>query len=81
MMQQAQNGAQILRGFDDEARGHITAAMTARGIDLRLDTDVTRLDRSGGTITVTTTTGTLETDLVLYATGRLPNVAGLGLET
>lgn len=78
---QIYRGAQILRGFDDEARGHITAAMTARGIDLRLDTDVTRLDRSAGAITVTTTTGTLETDLVLYATGRLPNVAGLGLET
>ncbi len=29
-------GAQILRGFDDEARGHVAMAMQDRGIDIRL---------------------------------------------
>jgi glutathione reductase (NADPH) len=29
-------GAQILRGFDDEARGHVANAMRARGIDIHL---------------------------------------------
>jgi glutathione reductase (NADPH) len=77
---QIYRGAQILRGFDDEARAHIATAMTARGIDLRLNTDVTRLTRGAAGITVTTTAGDLDTDLVLYATGRLPYVAGLGLE-
>jgi glutathione reductase (NADPH) len=33
-------GAQILRGFDDEARGMVAEAMKARGIDLRLGTNV-----------------------------------------
>ena len=77
---QIYRGAQILRGFDDEARAHIATAMTARGIDLRLNTDVTRLTRGAAGITVTTTAGDLDTDLVLYATGRRPYVAGLGLE-
>jgi glutathione reductase (NADPH) len=77
---QIYRGAQILRGFDNEARSHITAAMTARGIDLRLNAEVTRLARGAGGMTVTTSDGDLETDLVLYATGRLPNVSGLGLE-
>ena len=28
-------GAQILRGFDDEARGHVAQAMQDAGIDIR----------------------------------------------
>ena len=33
-------GAQVLRGFDDEARGLVAEAMCARGIDLRLGTNI-----------------------------------------
>jgi glutathione reductase (NADPH) len=33
-------GAQILRGFDDEARGLVAEAMRARGIDLHLGTNL-----------------------------------------
>ena len=35
-------GAQILRGFDAEARGHIADEMAANGMDLHLGTDVSR---------------------------------------
>jgi glutathione reductase (NADPH) len=74
-------GPQILRGFDDEARGHVVAGMQAAGIDIRTNADVARLDRSAGGILVTDLTGVqIEVDLVLYATGRRPNVQGLGLE-
>ena len=74
-------GPQILRGFDDEARGHVVAGMQAAGIDIRTNADVARLDRSRGGIMVTDLTGAqIEVDLVLYATGRRPNVQGLGLE-
>ena len=37
---QAYRGAAILRGFDDEARGHVANAMRARGIDIRTGTAV-----------------------------------------
>ena len=37
---QIYRGAQILRGFDDEARGLIAEAARARGIDLHLGTDL-----------------------------------------
>ena len=68
---------QILRGFDDEARSHVAQGMQARGITLRPGTEVASLTPGQ----VTTTAGeVLETDLVLYATGRVPNTAGLGLE-
>jgi glutathione reductase (NADPH) len=74
-------GAQILRGFDDEARGHVANAMQARGIAIHCGTDVMRLEKTAGGICAVATDGTeAEFDLVLYATGRLPNSEGLGLQ-
>ncbi len=74
-------GAQILRGFDDEARGMVATAMQARGIAIRCGTDVIRLEKSATGITAVATDGSAaEFDAVLYATGRKPNSKGLGLE-
>ena len=74
-------GAQILRGFDDELRGHVASTMQEAGIDLHLGIAVTQLEKTAGGIKVTGTDGSeREVDLVLYATGRRPNTAGLGLE-
>jgi glutathione reductase (NADPH) len=74
-------GAQILRGFDDEARGHVANAMRAHGIDIHCGTDLMRLEKTeGGVRAVSTDGGDREFDLVLYATGRRPNSGGLGLE-
>ncbi len=74
-------GAQILRGFDDEARGHVSNAMRAGGIDIHCGTDVMRLEKTGAGIRAVATDGSeAEFDLVLYATGRRPNTEGLGLE-
>jgi glutathione reductase (NADPH) len=74
-------GAQILRGFDDEARGHVATAMQARGISIHCGTDVMRLEKTEGGIRAVATDGTeREFDLVMYATGRRPNTDGLGLE-
>lgn len=74
-------GAQILRGFDDEARGHVSNAMRAGGIDIHCGTDVMRLEKTGAGIRAVATDGSeAEFDLVLYATGRRPNTEGMGLE-
>lgn len=74
-------GPQILRGFDDEARSHVAAAMQASGIAIACNTDVTRLEKVAGGIRAHAADGTArDFDLVLYATGRVPNSAGLGLE-
>ena len=74
-------GDQILRGFDDEARAHVVAGMRAHGVDIVTRTDVARLDKTAGGIQATATDGRkAEFDLVLYATGRVPNSGGLGLE-
>jgi glutathione reductase (NADPH) len=74
-------GAQILRGFDDEARGHVANAMQSAGIAIHCGTDVMRLEKTAGGVRAVATDGSeAEFDLVLYATGRKPNSAGLGLE-
>ena len=74
-------GAQILRGFDDEARGHVATAMAENGVTIHCGTDVLRLEKTETGIRAVATDGTeREFDVVLYATGRQPNAKGLGLE-
>ncbi|MFT3780157.1 MAG: glutathione-disulfide reductase [Ottowia sp.] len=75
-------GEQVLRGFDDEVRAFTAEEMRKAGVQLRLRSDVARIDAlPGGTRRVTLQDGaTLDADVVLYATGRQPNVAGLGLD-
>ena len=71
-----------LRGFDWDLREVLCEEMRKAGVDLRLNINAASLARNGSAITVTTTTGeTIDADQVLFATGRKPNVAGLGLET
>ncbi len=71
----------LLRGFDREVREVLCDEMRKTGIDIRLDTNAVSLDRGAGGIEVVTTAGeTLEAEQVLFATGRRPNVDGLGLE-
>jgi glutathione reductase (NADPH) len=74
-------GAQILRGFDDEARGLVSEEMCQAGIDLHLGTNVLEMRKEGDKIWVKATNGD-ETlfDQVLFATGRNPNADNLGLE-
>ncbi|WP_323005607.1 glutathione-disulfide reductase [Pseudorhodobacter sp.] len=74
-------GAQILRGFDDEARGHVAEAMRDSGVDIHCGNDVMRLEPVSDGIRAVATNGSERVfDAVLFATGRRPNTQGLGLE-
>ena len=74
-------GAQILRGFDDEARGLICEEMCQNGIDVKLGTNVVEMEKRGDRIRVKATNGSEQLfDVVMYATGRAPNADNLGLE-
>ena len=75
-------GDLLLRGFDQEVREHIAETLTNKGLDLRFNADVARIEQQAdGSYKVSLQDGTsLETDLVLYATGRRPKLEGLGLE-
>ncbi|AXX97151.1 glutathione-disulfide reductase [Profundibacter amoris] len=74
-------GAQILRGFDDEARGHVADLVRERGVDLHVGTDVMKIEKDDQGLFVKCTTGhDHHFDAVMYATGRVPNTDNLGLE-
>ncbi|WP_332816289.1 glutathione-disulfide reductase [Ramlibacter sp.] len=74
-------GEQILRGFDDEVREFIAGAMIRDGIDLRLGTEAQSISQRSAGLELELDDGSrLEADTVLFATGRVPNVNGLGLE-
>ncbi|MFZ2008178.1 MAG: glutathione-disulfide reductase, partial [Stellaceae bacterium] len=71
---------ELLRGFDEDLRVHLGGEMRTRGVDIRGNTRVERIDKTSSGYIVTTTAGTkIETDCVMYATGRAPNTKGLGL--
>ena len=77
---QLYRGEQVLRGFDIDIRHFLAQEMRKSGVDLRLHTDVASVARAAGGLQVTLVDDeVLETDTVLYATGRVPNVNGLGL--
>jgi len=74
-------GAQILRGFDGEARGLVSEEMCQRGIDLHLGTNILEMARDGDGIRVKATNGTERVfDQVMFATGRAANADDIGLE-
>ena len=78
---QLYRGEQILRGFDDELRHFLAAELLKQGLDLRLQAGVLSLERHADGLHAALEDGnTLVVDAVLYATGRRPNVQGLGLE-
>lgn len=78
---QLYRGEMILRGFDTETAAFLVEQMRHKGIDLRLQSDVARIDKTATGLKVSLKDGsTLEADGVLYATGRVPMTANLGLE-
>lgn len=74
-------GPAILRGFDDDIREHLSAEMTAKGIRILTGTVIEAIAHGAQGYALRTKDGaTIDTDLVMYATGRQPNSGGLGLE-
>lgn len=78
---QVYRGPLFLRGFDRAVREHLREELVKKGIALRFDADVARIDpRADGTLAATLNDGAvIETDCVFYATGRRPMLDNLGL--
>ncbi len=71
----------VLRGFDEDIRDFLVAEMLKKGIKFMHKTNVDKIEKTGAGLTVHTVNGeTVATDLVMYATGRVPNSKNLGLE-
>ncbi len=76
-----QRKAHILNGFDDDLRQFLAAEMGKAGIDIRLNVELASIEREKDGLAVMLSRGnTVKADTVLFATGRVPNTEGLGLE-
>ncbi len=74
-------GDNILRGFDEDVRAHVRAEMEKEGITILTGCTVNKVDRHGQEFTSHLSNGSsLASDQVMFAIGRHPSVANLGLE-
>ncbi len=71
----------ILRGFDDDLRNHLRGEMEKRGIKIVTNAIVEAVEKvDHGLCVVLSDHENIMVDKVMFATGRRPNVAGIGLE-
>jgi glutathione reductase (NADPH) len=74
-------GEKILRGFDEDVRDHLTAEMQKKGVEIRTNADIAKIEKSGEGVRITLEDGAIfGAGHIMFATGRIPNIAGLGLE-
>jgi glutathione reductase (NADPH) len=74
-------GENILRGFDEDLRAHLRTEMERRGIRIVTGKTVIGVDETPGSLRAQLSDGgEVAVDKVMFATGRLPNVDGFGLE-
>ncbi len=78
---QLYRGDLFLRGFDEDVRHHLGDQMRKQGVDLRFNTNIVSVEKTEGELVATLTDkSTIRADVILYATGRVPNTKNLGLE-
>ena len=74
-------GEQILRGFDQDLRDDVSAAMGKRGVKIVTQQTIKGIERTADGLAVRLSGGdTVGADQVMFAIGRTPNTAGLGLD-
>ncbi|MGE5156689.1 MAG: glutathione-disulfide reductase [Gemmatimonas sp.] len=74
-------GDNILRGFDDDVRAHVRSEMEKEGITILTACTVEKVERYGKEYVTHLSNGSsLASEKVMFAIGRHPNVANLGLE-
>ena len=76
----------LLTGFDDDVRRFIAGEMSKTGISLQLGTHISAITKTDDGLQVEVKDAqdkpaSFLVDSVLYATGRVPNASGIGLET
>ncbi len=78
----AYRGSNLLRGFDEDVRAHLADEFHKRGLRVALACEHERLERrpDGVIVSHVLRAKPIETDVVLFATGREPHVKGLGLD-
>ena len=74
-------GSNLLKSFDREMSDKITAGMRDKGVNIHLESQITSIEKNTDALLVNFASGqSMPADLVLYATGRIANTDGLGLD-
>jgi pyruvate/2-oxoglutarate dehydrogenase complex dihydrolipoamide dehydrogenase (E3) component len=76
-----QRGERLLDGLEPAAGEAVTAALRARGVEVRLECEITAARREGAEVVATTSHGELHGDELLVAVGRKARTRDIGLET
>jgi len=72
--------ANILRGFDDDVRETLAEEMEKAGVRIHRECVVRSIEKTGDAYSLRFANGDeMAVDRVMYATGRAPNTAGIGL--
>ena len=75
-------GPLFLRGFDQDVREFLSEEMQKKGIKLKFETNIDSIEKTDNQLLATLTDGTsLAGDQILYATGRKPITAGMGIDS
>ncbi len=76
-------GDRMLRSYDTEIVDRLVGMTTTKGIDVRFNFPCNAITKQadGSLLLDGGTQGSIETDLLVFAIGRTPKTAGLGLET
>jgi glutathione reductase (NADPH) len=76
-------GERLLKEFDADLGAFLAAQMEKKGLRIRFRSNIARIARAADGRALRATladASVLDTDCVMYATGRSPNTRGLGLE-
>ncbi len=74
-------GENILRGFDDDVRAHLRMDMEKHGVRVLTGCKIAAIKQAGSRFSAHLSSGNqLTADCVMFATGRRPNVAKMGLK-
>jgi len=72
----------ILRGYDAQVRDRLLQISMTKGIQFLFNSPIDKIVKEpSGALTVHMPGGPVECDAVMFATGRVPNTTGLGLES
>ncbi len=78
---QVHRGDKVLTGFDEDVRSFIAAEMAKAGVEFKFKTELEQISKEPDGLHIKTKGGeSLTVDTVLYATGRIANSSGLGLD-
>ncbi|MDA0915975.1 MAG: glutathione-disulfide reductase [Proteobacteria bacterium] len=70
-----------LRGFDEDLRQHLMRSMKDKGISIHNEVTISKIIKENENIKIKLSdNSTLSVETVMGATGRVPNITGLGLQ-